>query len=284
MTVIDRLRELLTRRIAILDGATGTMPPDVDDEAVHAAYLAAGADIIKTNTFQAATYEHNAAAARLARWAVHTSSSAPPTPFVAGVIGPARGSFETLLERSRAQVRGLIDGGVDLLLVETIMNTTQVVATAAAIRDELDERGLALPVMFSATVDREGLLLSGEPLEAFATAALGAQAFSVGLNCAHGAREIAGHLTRLAELTGGYISCHPSAGLPDAAGRYPETAAAVAAVLRELAENGLVNIVGGCCGTTPEYTRVMAEAVRELPAGALRTAREGSRSLPSDRS
>ncbi len=280
MSVTDRLRQLLTQRVAVLDGARGTMPAGMADADIHAAYLAAGADIIKTSTFQAATYEDNAAAARLARWAVHSSVPGGPTPFVAGVIGPARGSFDVLLERSRARVRGLIDGGVDLLLVETIMNTTQVVAAAAAIRDELDERGLSLPVMFSATVDRQGCLPSGETLEAFATAAAGAQAFSVGVNCAHGARDIAAHVTRLAELTDGYISCHPSAGLPDASGRYPESAAEVAAVLRELAETRLVNIVGGCCGTTPEYTRVTAEAVRELPAGAVRTAREGSRPSP----
>jgi len=283
MTVTDRLRQLVAQRIAVLDGATGTMPREMRDEEIHAAYLAAGADIIKTNTFQATTSEHNAAAARLARWAVHTSPPGQPTPFVAGVIGPARGSFDALVERSRAQVRGLIDGGVDLLLVETIVNTTQVVAAAAAIRDALDERGVSLPVMFSATVDRQGRLLSGETLEAFADAATAAQAFSVGLNCAHGAREIAAHVTRLADVTDGYISCHPSAGLPDSAGGYPETAAEVAAVLRELAVDGLVNIVGGCCGTTPEYTRVMAEAVREIPAGAIRTARAGSRSSPSGR-
>jgi 5-methyltetrahydrofolate--homocysteine methyltransferase len=282
MTVTDRLRQLLAARIAVLDGAIGTMPAGMGDDDIHAAYLAAGADIITTNTFQAATYEDNAAAARLARWAVHTAAAGRPAAFVAGVIGPARGSFDALLERCRIQVRGLIDGGVDLLLVETIMNTTQVIAASAAIREELDERGLSLPVMFSATVDRQGLLLSGETLEAFAAAATGAQAFAVGLNCAHGARDIAAHIRRLADVTMGYTSCHPSAGLPDAAGRYPEAAAEVAGVLRQLAADGVVNIVGGCCGTTPEYTRAMAGAVGEVPARAVRTVREGSRSSPSD--
>lgn len=298
MTVADRLHQLLSRRIVVIDGAIGTLLSDMPDKdalattdparlaAIHAAYLDAGADIIKTNTFRATTYEANAAAARIARRVADDYTPAVPTqtPLVAGVIGPVRGTVETRQAVHRAQVRGLIDGGADLLLVETIMNTSQAKAAAAAVRDDFDERGIRIPLMFSATVDRSGLLLSGETLEAFAASVTDVQPLSLGLNCAHGARDIGPHLARLASLTDAYVSCHPSAGLPDVNGDYPEGPEDAASVLRELAERGLVNIVGGCCGTTPDYTRAIAEAVRTVPAGAIRTARGGSRSSPSGRS
>jgi 5-methyltetrahydrofolate--homocysteine methyltransferase len=285
MTAADRLQALLARRIVVLDGAVGPLPSGAAG-VLHAAYLAAGADIIKTDTFRATTYELNAVAARIARRAVdhHRRRTPGLEPLVAGVIGPVRGSRGEVQAAHRTQARGLIDGAVDLLLVETIMDASHATAAAAALRDEFDDRGAALPVMFSATVDRNGRLLSGDTLDAFVAAISDARPLSIGLNCAHGARDIVPHVARLASLTGGYVSCHPSAGLPDADGRYPESPADVAAVLRDLAERGLVNIVGGCCGTTPDYTRAVAAAVGTVPVGAIRTARGGSRPSPADRS
>jgi 5-methyltetrahydrofolate--homocysteine methyltransferase len=294
MTAADRLRQLLSRRIVVIDGAIGTLLSDVPDKealaatdparlaAIHTAYLDAGADIIKTNTFRATTYEANAAAARIARRVAddHTRGVPARRPLVAGVIGPVRGTSDTIQAVHHAQVRGLIDGGVDLLLVETIMDTSQAQAAAAAARADVDERGSRIPLMCSATLDRAGRLLSGETLETFVASVTDAQPLSIGLNCAHGARDIGPHLARLASLTDAYVSCHPSAGLPDANGHYPERPEDTASVLRELAERGLVNIVGGCCGTTPDYTGAIADAVRTVPAGAIRTARGGSRSSP----
>ena len=244
----DHLRDLLARRIVVLDGAMGTMLPDaVNKDAVvltdpdrvrqiHAAYLEAGADIIKTNTFRATSvaqspfgagasvYEINLAAARLARDAADASVTRPPSRqrFVAGVIGPARAAPDVLREAYGQQVRGLIDGGADLLLVETIVNTRSVAAALEASATEFERRGSSVPLMLSATIDRQGRLPSGETLEAFVAAVADPLPFSIGLNCGHGARTIAMHVAELARHWDGCISCHPSAGLPDAFGEYGE--------------------------------------------------------------
>ena len=272
MNALEPLRDLLATRIFVLDGAIGTMLPYVIDKdalvladpervrRVHDAYLDAGADIIKTNTFRAVDYETNVAGARLARAAADDwSRRTPDRPrFVAGVLGPMRAAPDQMREAYEAQVRGLMAGGVDLLLIETIVDTRAALAAAAA------AAGHAIPLMFSATVDRAGRLPAGETLEAFVAAIDGARPFSVGLNCAHGARDIEQPLTELARLSNAYISCHPSAGLPDLSGAYGEGPDETAAILGGLAQRGLVNIVGGCCGTTPDHIRALAEAVAGL--------------------
>ncbi len=278
---------------------------------IHEAYLEAGADIIETDTFnatavsqadyglEALVYELNVAAARLARdaaaaWSVRT----PGQPrFVAGSIGPTNRTlsispdvsnpafraltFDALCAAYREQVRGLLDGGVDLLLVETIFDTLNAKAAIAAIHDEFEARRardpawVEPPLMLSVTVtDRSGRTLSGQTLDAFWVSVEHARPFSVGLNCALGAREMRPFLAELARLAPVYVSCYPNAGLPDAFGQYTEAPEETAARLREFAELGLVNIVGGCCGTTPAHIRALAEAVRGLPPRRVEPPRE----------
>ena len=308
MNAVDRLRELLSRRIVVLDGAMGTMLPDAGSKdalvlarpdlvrRIHEAYLEAGADIIKTNTFRATSiglsppgigasaYEINVVAARLARGAADECSRRTPDwpRFVAGVVGPARAAPGKLRQAYREQIRGLLDGGADLLLIETIVDTRAATAALAASAAEFEHRGLSVPLMVSATTDRQGRLPSGETLGAFVAAVAHQPPFSIGLNCGHGARSMAPHLAELARHWDGRVSCHPSAGLPDALGVYGERADDTASVLRSLAEAGLVNIVGGCCGTTPDYTRATVDALKTVAGGAVRRPRETSRRSPAD--
>ena len=263
---------------------------------IHRAYLEAGADIIETNTFTAtalaqaefglgqAAYELNLAAAGLARRAADQwSDRTPDRPrFVAGAIGPANRSFFTSPEAGdpalhadavahvraayREQARGLLDGGVDLLLLETVADTLTASTAIAAILDELDARDLRVPVLVSATItERDGRTLSGQTVEAFYASIRHLRPLAVGLNCAFGARQMRRHLAGLSRVAPELVTCHPSAGLPDASGRYPEQPSDTAALLRELATAGLVNVVGGCCGTTPDHIRAIADAVRDLP-------------------
>src|SRR5688500_2687781 len=201
---------------------------------VHEAYLEAGADIISTNTFRATSiaqavhglgtraYDLNVTAARLARGAADEwSRRSPERPrFVAGIVGPARAPTEALRDAYSQQVRGLIDGGADLLLFETIVDTRTARAAIAAIANEFERRGASLPVMFSATTNQQGRLPSGETLEAFVAAVHDAQPLSVGVNCSEGVREMLPQIEELARYWDSWISCHPSAGLPDAAGLY----------------------------------------------------------------
>jgi 5-methyltetrahydrofolate--homocysteine methyltransferase len=309
VTATDRLRELLLRRIAVLDGAMGTLLTDVTNPdgmvltdpgrvtRIHEDYLEAGADVIKTNTFRgtslaqtehglgARAYSLNATAARLARnVADEWSRRTPRMRFVAGVIGPVRAEPDVTRQAYAEQIRGLIDGGVDLLLIETIVDTRAAVAALAAAAAEFERCGAAVPIMLSATTDRHSNLPSGETLDAFVAAVRDAKPFSLGVNCAYGSRDMGTHVARLVRHWDGPISCHPSAGLPDAAGEYVERPADLAAVLRQLAVTGLVNVVGGCCGTTPAYTRAIVEAVGDVPAATIRTQRGTSRPSPADRS
>ena len=289
MTIADRLHDLLARRIVVLDGAIGTMWPDVRDKdalvltdpervsLVHEAYLEAGADIIKTNTFRSTSsaqaphgldrrvYDLNVAGATLARAAADRWSrrTADRPRFVAGVIGPVgHRTFDAMRREYRDAAAGLLDGGADMLLVETIVDAMSATAAIAAIRGEpLGER---VPLMLSATVNRDGRLLSGDALDALVGVAADAQAFSVGLNCGHGAREMRPHLIALARLAKRPVSCHPNAGLPDPSGSYAQHPQDSAAVLRAYAAEGLVNIVGGCCGTTPAHTRAIVPSVADV--------------------
>jgi methionine synthase I (cobalamin-dependent) len=269
--------------------------PDIVS-AVHHAYLEAGADIIETNTFsstaiaqadyalQSVAYELNVEGARLAReaadqWSRHT----PERPrFVAGAIGPTNrtlsispdvsnpalraSTFDLMRAAYREQVRGLIDGGADLLLIETIFDTLNAKAAIAAALDEFETRGTELPLMISGTItDRSGRTLSGQTLEAFYVSIAHARPFCVGLNCALGAREMQSHIAELAQLAETYVICYPNAGLPNAFGHYDEQPDETAALLRGFAESRFVNIVGGCCGTTPAHIRAVADAVADLP-------------------
>ena len=264
-------------------------------EGIHHAYLDAGADIIETNTFNAtavsqADYglealagEINLEAARLARRAADAwTARTPDRPrFVAGAIGPTNRTlslspdvndptfraitFDELAGAYETQVRGLVDGGCDALLVETIFDTLNAKAALYAIDKVFEERGQRLPVMVSVTVtDRSGRTLSGQTIDAFWISVAHARPLTVGLNCALGAREIRPYLQELAQVAATYVSCYPNAGLPNAFGEYDEHAAETAALVRDFAADGLVNVVGGCCGTTPDHIRAIAAAVEGL--------------------
>jgi 5-methyltetrahydrofolate--homocysteine methyltransferase len=263
---------------------------------IHNAYLSAGADIIETNTFgstaiaqadyglEAMAYELNVEGARLARAAADAwTERTPDKPrFVAGAIGPTNRTlsispdvnnpalravtFDALRDAYRDQVRGLIDGGVDLLLIETIFDTLNAKAAIVAILEEFDTRRTELPIFISATItDRSGRTLSGQTLDAFYVSIEHARPFSVGLNCALGAREMRPYIAELSRIADGYITCYPNAGLPNAFGQYDELPHDTATQLREFAEAGFLNVVGGCCGTTPDHIRAIAAAVKTLP-------------------
>ncbi len=264
--------------------------------AIHRAYLDAGADVIETNTFNAqaisqADYgtetlvrEMNLAAARLAREAAdECTARTPERPrFVCGILGPTNRtaslspdvndpgfravSFDDLAAAYRTQAEGLLEGGVDLLMVETVFDTLNCKAALFALRELLDERGIDVPLMVSGTItDASGRTLSGQTVEAFWNSVRHGELFSVGLNCALGAEQLRPHLEELAGLADTFVSCHPNAGLPNAFGGYDQTPAEMASRIREFATSGFVNIVGGCCGTTPEHIRALAAAVAGLP-------------------
>ena len=260
---------------------------------IHCEYLEAGADIIETNSFnsnaiaqadyglESVVYELNLEAAKLARAAAQEyTQRTPDRPrFVAGSMGPtnrilsispdvnnpaARNvTFDGLCVAFKEQVRGLIDGGCDLLLLETIVDTANAKAGIVAIEEVFEEKGVRLPLMISVTVtDRSGRTLSGQTIDAFWVSIAHAKPFSVGVNCALGARDMRPYVEELARLADCYISCYPNAGLPNAFGGYDELPADTASALREFADSGLVNIVGGCCGTTPDHIRAIAATVQ----------------------
>ncbi len=263
-------------------------------EEIHRAYLDAGADIIETNTFNAQAislsdyglepfvYEMNVAAAEIARRAADAYSSRGRRRFVAGSIGPTNRTaslspdvnnpafravtFDALVDAYHEQVRGLVDGGADILLPETTFDTLNLKAALFAIQKLFDERGIRLPVMASITItDASARTLSGQTVEACWNSISHAPLLSVGINCALGAREMRPHIEELARVAPIFISCYPNAGLPNALGEYDETPQSMSALLRDFAENNWLNIVGGCCGTTPDHIRAIAAAVRDLP-------------------
>ena len=263
---------------------------------LHREYLEAGADMIETNTFNSTAismadyqmehlaYELNVAGATVARKAADAVMTQDPSRprFVAGVMGPTNRTasmspdvnnpafravtFDQLRQAYVEQVRGLVEGGSDLLLVETIFDTLNAKAAFFAIDQYRQEQGLSIPVMVSVTItDQSGRTLSGQTIEAFWHSIADADPFSVGINCALGAKQMRPYIEELSKLAPVYISCHPNAGLPNAFGGFDETPELMAADLREFAGNGWLNIVGGCCGSTPEHIAAIDEAVRDLP-------------------
>jgi 5-methyltetrahydrofolate--homocysteine methyltransferase len=263
---------------------------------IHRAYLEAGADIIETNTFnanafsqadygtEAAVYEMNRAAAEIARAAAaEFTAQTPAKPrFVAGALGPTNKSaslspevndpgyrdvtFEQVKNAYKEQARGLIDGGADILLVETIFDTLNAKAAFFGIDEYLAEIGREMPVMISGTItDASGRNLSGQTTEAFWYSLEHARPFSIGLNCALGAAEMRPYLETLSGMADRPVSCYPNAGLPNEFGEYDQTPAEMAAILQDFARHGFFNLVGGCCGTTPAHIRAIAEAVADLP-------------------
>lgn len=265
--------------------------PDII-RAIHEAYFEAGADIIETNTFNAQaismadygmeslSYEMNVAAASLAREAADKYTAATPEKprFVAGAIGPTNRtasispdvnnpgfrntSFDELVAAYSEQVRGLIEGGIDAILIETVFDTLNAKAAGFAVREVFEDKGVDLPLMISGTItDLSGRNLSGQTPEAFWYSMQHLKPFSMGLNCSFGADQLRPSVAQLAKVADVRLSVYANAGLPNAMGEYDETAEQMASQMREWAEDGLLNIVGGCCGTTPEHIRAIAGAV-----------------------
>lgn len=324
------IKELLTQRILIIDGAMGTMiqryklseadyrgerfknwPSDIKGnndllcltqpqiiKAIHKEYLEAGADIIETNTFNAQrvsladynmqelAYEINYEAAKIARTAVKEyavgSGLSTVNKFVAGAIGPMNKTlslspdvnnpgyraltFDEAVEAYYEQIKGLDEGGVDLLLIETVFDTLNAKAAIFAIKKYFrDTKKEALPVMISGTItDASGRTLSGQTLEAFYNSVIHAKPLSIGLNCALGAKEMRSHIEELSQIAACFVSAYPNAGLPNAMGEYDEHPHETAGFLKDWAKEGFVNIVGGCCGTTPDHIKVIAEQVTNV--------------------
>jgi 5-methyltetrahydrofolate--homocysteine methyltransferase len=279
--------------------------PDVIG-AIHDAYLAAGADLVETNTFNSTSLsqsdyglahlapELNCAAARLARGRCAVATHATPgrPRFAIGVLGPtsrtasispdvndpgARNtSFEELRLAYREAAGGLLEGGADVLMVETVFDTLNAKAALYAIEEEFDTRGGRVPVMVSGTItDLSGRTLSGQTTEAFHASIAHAQPFAIGLNCALGARELRQYVEVLAGIAACAVSAHPNAGLPNAFGEYEQTPAEMAALVGEFARAGLVNLVGGCCGTTPAHIAAIAAAVTGVTPRAIPARRAG---------
>ena len=324
---VDSLHSLLPNRIAVLDGAMGTMvhaleldeqgfrgtpfrdhPKDLKNcidvlvlsqgdaiRGIHAAYLEAGADIVETNTFGATslaladfgladrTREMNLAAARLAREAADAATAKTPDRprFVAGSIGPTNKqlsiagnvadpghrdvTFDQMVATYREQIEALIEGGVDLLLAETAFDTLVLKSCLYAIEQVFSDTGVRLPVMASFTVFEGGRTLSAQTVEACWTSLSHVDLLTVGINCALGPEKLRTHLADLSRITPRLVSCYPNAGLPNALGGFDETPEAMASVLGEFAKEGWLNIIGGCCGTTPAHIKAIAEAVAKYP-------------------
>ncbi len=322
------LQSLLEQRILILDGAMGTMiqkyrlteadyrgerfkhwesdlkgnndllsitQPQIIKE-IHTQYLAAGADIIETNTFSSTrigmsdyhmedlVYEINWAATQLARQAVDAMSAQTPDKprFVAGSLGPTNRTasispnvndpgyrnitFEQLVNAYYEAIRGLVDGGADLLLIETIFDTLNAKAAVFAAQQYFADHRLRLPIMLSGTItDASGRTLSGQTTAAFWYSLRHAQPLTIGLNCALGARELRQYMVELSRIADTYVSAYPNAGLPNEFGGYDETPEAMAKEIGEWAKSGLLNVIGGCCGTTPEHIAAIKAAVEIYP-------------------
>jgi len=264
-------------------------------EAIHRAYFDAGADIVETNTFSGTSiamadyhmeelvYELNYESAKIAKKvALEFTAKEPHKPrFVAGSIGPTNKtasmspnvndpgyraiSFDALRLSYKEQVEALLDGGADLLLVETIFDTLNAKAALFAIEEVKEERKTAIPVMISGTItDASGRTLSGQTAESFLISVSHIPFISIGFNCALGASQLVPHLEVLAAKTPYAVSAHPNAGLPNAFGEYDQSPEQMATQIREYLEKELVNIVGGCCGTTPDHIRAIASVVKEF--------------------
>jgi len=266
---------------------------------IHKQYLQAGADILETNTFNAQrvsladyhmedlAYEINLAAAKIAKEAIkefmHDSRlTSHESKFVAGAIGPMNKTlslspdvnnpgyraltFDEAVSAYYEQVKGLVEGGVDLLLIETIFDTLNAKAAIFAIKKYFrDTKQKELPIMISGTItDASGRTLSGQTLEAFYTSVIHARPLSIGLNCALGAKEMRPHIEELSQISSCYVSAYPNAGLPNAMGEYDEHPEDTAHFIEDWAKEGFVNIVGGCCGTTPDHIKHIAEHVKNL--------------------
>lgn len=328
------LEKAASARILIIDGAMGTMiqrhkldeagyrgtrfkdwPRDVKGnndllvltqpeiiQGIHEQYLAAGADIIETNTFNAQrismadygmedlSYEINVEASRIARKAADKFSTDAKPRFVAGAVGPTnmtasispkvddpgfrRITFDQLREAYKEQVRGLIDGGADIILIETIFDTLNAKAAGFATLEVFEEKGIELPIMISGTItDEAGRTLTGQTPTAFWYSMRHLRPFSVGLNCALGAEKMRPHIAELSQVADVRISAYPNAGLPNTMGEYDETAHEMACKVEPWAAEGLINIVGGCCGSTPDHIAHIAGHVakfepRRLPSVA----------------
>ncbi|HEX2758734.1 MAG TPA: methionine synthase, partial [Thermoanaerobaculia bacterium] len=327
LTAEARLRALFHERIAVLDGAMGTMiqghrldeaktrgerfrnhPKDLKGnndllvltqpaivEGIHRQYLEAGADIVETNTFNAQAisladygmeslaYELNVAAAHVARRAVDAHRAATGVEaFVAGAVGPTNRTlslavdvndpgkrthvFDQFVAAYTEQIRGLIDGGVDVLLFETVFDTLVLKAALFAALGHFDEVGRSVPLMVSVTItDKSGRTLSGQMVEAFWNSVSHAPLLAVGINCALGAKEMRPYIDELSRIAPVFSSAYPNAGLPNAFGGFDETPEIMSADIGGFAREGWVNIVGGCCGTTPAHIRAIAAAVKGLP-------------------
>ncbi len=266
--------------------------PDVIQE-IHRQYLEAGADIIATNTFgansvtltdygmQDLAYEMNKVSAEIAKVEVEALSTAERPRFVAGAMGPMNRTasispdvndpgkrnitFDALVDSYTEATRGLLDGGADILLIETIFDTLNAKAAIFAVRQELNLRGIDVPIMLSGTItDASGRTLTGQTTEAFYNSLHHAKPVSVGLNCALGPKDLRAYIAELDRICDSAVSAYPNAGLPNELGEYDMTPAQMAEHLKEWAEAGLLNIVGGCCGSTPDHIREIAEAVNPL--------------------
>lgn len=263
--------------------------PDIIRE-IHRAYFEAGADIAETNTFsgttiaqadydlESAVYDINYHGAKIAREVAdeYTAKTPDKPRFVAGSIGPTNRTasispdvndpgfraitYDELVTAYKAQIHALIDGGVDTLLVETVFDTLNAKAALFAIRDVFEERGIELPVMVSGTItDQSGRTLTGQTADAFLISMEHFPLLSVGLNCALGASMMRPYLQILSKSTSFGVSAHPNAGLPNEFGQYEETPELMAEQIKEFLEDGIINIIGGCCGTTPEHIKAIAE-------------------------
>lgn len=274
-----------------------TQPQIITD--IHKQYLVAGADIIETNTFsstriaqadydmQSLAYELNVASAKCARKAIEEFLASPEakdrkSAWVAGAIGPLNKTlslspdvnnpgyravtFDEVAEAYTEQIRGLVDGGVDLLLIETIFDTLNAKAAIFSAKKFFrDNKTAELPIMISGTItDASGRTLSGQTLEAFYTSIRHAKPLSVGLNCALGATQMRPHIEELSQIAECFTSAYPNAGLPNAFGEYDEAPHQTAHIIEEWAKEGFVNIVGGCCGTTPDHIKHIADYVKDF--------------------
>src|SRR5947209_14710651 len=297
------LKDILEQRVLVIDGAMGTMihaaPLSIDVDylgrencpeilnvtrpdviqGIHREYLAAGADIVETNTFGGArialldnhledrVYELNFAAAKIAREAADEFARPGRPRFVAGSIGPtnkalnitATTTFQQLRSDYYDQATGLVEGGSDFLLIETCFDTGSLKAGLVAVQQLRHDLGIDIPVIASVTIERTGTMLGGQPIDALYASIQSQDLLAAGMNCATGPDLMTDHIRTLHEMSRFRISCYPNAGLPNSEGKFGETPDSLAQQLERFIQNGWLNLVGGCCGTTPEHIRAIAQ-------------------------